>query len=183
MTFSVAEVQYLLSAPNANAGYAVPGTVYNSNGLFTSTTQVDLSVAKNNLFPDTTGPQNAQQQVDYQCVFVYNSDTSTILTNATAWIPTSSVVSNAISWALGADPTPPSSYTSSIAQAVEITSPYIAPAGVTTWAGPSATLSGGVLLGTINPRQVKALWVRRTANAIPAQSASFILYTSFGTSS
>ncbi len=183
MTFSTASVQYLLAAPNAVAGYALPGTVYNSNGLFCSTTQVDLSVTKNNVFPDTTGPQNAQHQVDYQCLFVYNSDTVTTLTAATAWIPTGSVVSNAITWAIGADPTPPSGYTSSTPQAVSVSSPYIAPAGVSTWAGPSASLSGGVVLGDILPRQVAALWVRRTATGTPASSASFILYTSFGTNS
>jgi hypothetical protein len=183
MTFSVAEVQYLLAAPNAVSGYSLPGTVYNSNGLYCSTTQVDLAVPQNNVFPDTTGPQNASQQVDYQCLFVYNSDTTTTLTAATVWIPTSSIVSSALLWTVGADPTPPSSYTSSTPQAVSITSPYIAPAGVLTWASPSSTLSGGVLLGNILPRQVAALWIRRTATGNPGSPVSFILYTSFGTSS
>lgn len=176
------DIQYLLAAPNATAGYQLPGTVYNSNGLFASTTQIDLAVPKDNLFPDGTGPQTAAQQVDYQCVFVYNSNTVSTFTGVTMWIPTSSVVSSAINWAIGADPTGVTPYQSTSHQAVLISSPYLAPAGVTTWLGPSSTIAGGVFIGDIGPRQVYPVWVRRTLTGTPANPASMILYASGGQS-
>lgn len=172
------EVQYLLAAPNASSGYTLPGTVYNSNGLFCSTTQIDLAVPANNLFPDTTGPQNAQQQVDYQCVFVYNSDTVTTMIATQVWIPSFSVTSASISWAFGLDPTGPTAYTSSSHQAVLISSPYVAPVGVTTWAPPSSTVSGALLIGNLGPRQVYPVWIRRTATGNPGNS-QFNLQTTF----
>lgn len=173
------EVQYLLAAPSASAGYAVPGTVYNSNGMYCSTTQVNVEVAQNNLFPDLTGPQNSQQQVDYQCIFIYNSDTTASMVSVVAWIPTSSVTSASVNWAIAADPTLPSSYTSTSQQALLIANPQTAPAGITSWVAPSTTPSGGVFLGTISARQVCPVWIRRTATGLAAASAAFSLQVTF----
>lgn len=173
------EVQYLLAAPNASAGYAVPGTVYNSNGEFCSTTQANTTVAANNLFPDLTGVQNAAQMVDYQCLFVYNSDTTTYMANTIAWLPTSSILSSAVNWAIAPDPTGASSYTSISQQALLIANPQVAPAGITVWTGPSATFTGGISLGTIGPRQVCPIWVRRSATGIAAATAGFTLNVTF----
>jgi hypothetical protein len=180
MALQASDIQYLLSAPNAIAGYSLPGTVYNSNGLYCSTTQVDLSVAKNNLFPDETGPQTAAQQIDYQCVFVYNSNMSYVFTGVTMWIPTTSVVSSAIDWQIAADPQGVSPYTQTGAQAALISSPYIAPAGVTDWVGPSTSIAGGVFIGDIGPQQVFPVWIQRTATGTAANPASMILYASGG---
>jgi hypothetical protein len=173
------EVQYLLSAPNADQGYTSPGSVYNSNGMYCSTTQVNSEVSLDNLFPDVTGPQNAAGQVDYQCVFVYNSDTTDAMTNCMAWIPVSSLTSGALEWAIAADPTGVSNYNVTSQQAVEIASPYVAPSGVTSWSAPSSTVSGGIALGTINARQVYPLWIRRTATGVSAAPAGFDLYVTF----
>jgi hypothetical protein len=182
MALQSSDIQYLLAAPNATSGYSLPGTVYNSNGLYCSTTQVDFSVPRNNVFPDEMGPQTAAQQVDYQCVFVYNSNTSSTFTGVTMWIPTTSVVSSAINWALGADPTGATPYQSTGSQAVEISSPYIVPSGVNSWAAPSSSIAGGVFVGDIGPRQVCPVWIRRTATGTPANLASMILYASGGQS-
>lgn len=173
------EVQYLLSAPNANAGYASASTVYNSNGNYVSTTQVDVSVAQNNLFPDLTGPQNAAQQVDYQCVFVYNSDPSVTMVNSVAWIPSNTLTSNAISWAIAADPTGVSNYNTTSQQALLISNPQVAPAGIATWIAPGANFSTGAALGTIGPRQVYPIWIRRTATGAASTGAGFTLYVTF----
>lgn len=181
MTFTAADVQYLLAAPNASAGYAVPGTVYNSNGLYCSTTQLNLEVPGNNFFPDLTGPQTAAQQVDYQCLFIYNSSDTVTMTGATVWMPSGSVVSDALDWAVGADAVGASPYESTSPQAASITSPYIEPSGVLSWVSPSSTISGGLFIGNINPQQVYCIWVRRTATGTAAEDASFLLYTSFGT--
>lgn len=173
------EVQYLLSAPNASAGYVVPGSVYNSNGNYASTTQVDLSVAQNNLFPDLTGPQNAARQVDYQCLFVYNSDMNTSMVNVYAWIPLSSLTSGAVDWAIASDPTGVSNYNVISQQAVTIANPYASPPGVTAWVPPSSSFTSGVSLGTIGPRQVYPVWIRRTATGVAATGVSFELFVTF----
>jgi hypothetical protein len=173
------EVEYLLAAPNASGGYVLPGTVYNSNGNYCSTTQVNVSVAQNNLFPDLTGPQNAAQQVDYQCVFVYNSDLTSTMVNVMAWIPSSSVTSGAVNWALAADPTGVSNYNAVSAQALLIANPQVAPAGITLWTAPSANFTTGVSLGTIGPRQVFPIWIRRSATGVAAPIAGFNLQVTF----
>lgn len=178
MTLTPSEVQYLLAAPNSVAGYTFPGTVYNSLGKYCSTTQVNAT-AQNNLFPDLTGVQNAALQVDYQCVFVYNSDASSSMSSTYVWIPSTSVTSSAITWAIAADTTGVSNYNSVSQQAILIANPTTAPAGITTWIAPSANFSGGVLLGTIGPRQVFPVWVRRTATGIGALSAAFNLQVTF----
>lgn len=173
------EVQFLLAAPAASAGYSIPGTVYNSNGKYCSTTQVNVSVAQNNLFPDLTGAQNAAQMVDYQCVFVYNSDTVTSMANTIVWMPSNAVVSSAVNWGLAPDPTGVSSYTSIAQQALLVANPQTAPAGISVWTAPSVTFSGGVSLGTIGPRQVFPIWVRRSATGVSAATAGFTLQVTF----
>jgi hypothetical protein len=169
MTFSLSEVQLLLSAPQASGGYVLPGSVYNSNGKWVSTTQVSTDPV-NSIFPDLPGAQNAAQQVDYQCVFVFNTDTTFSLTNPVAWLPTSALEgTSSITWAVGADTTPASVFNATTGpgggpQAGFITSPLIEPSTVTTWFAPSAEASGGASLPTlIGPQQVAAIWIRRTA--------------------
>jgi hypothetical protein len=173
-----ADVQYLLAAPSASAGYVNAGSVYNSNGLFCSTTQVDLAVSQNNFFPDLTGPQNAAMQVDYQCVFVYNSNTTDTMFTSQVWIPSPTVTSASVNWAFGADPTGVTSATSTSPQAVLVSSPYVAPSGVTSWSIPSSTVSGSILVGSIGPRQVCPIWIRRSATGNPGNS-SFNLQVTF----
>jgi hypothetical protein len=160
---NITEVQLLLAAPQAAQGYATPGSVYNSNGRWASTTQLNATTTLNNLFPDLTGPQNAAEQVDYQALFVYNSDDTDTMTNVWAWLPTSAVA-GPLDWAVGADSTGVSSYNSIIQQAGYITAPTLAPTTVTTFYGPSSSASGGAQLPSIGPGQVAPIWIRRTAN-------------------
>lgn len=170
MTFTSG--QLLLAAPQAAGGYLSPGSFYNSLGRWASTTQLNAGVPLNNLFPDATGPQNAAGQVDYQCLFVYNSDTAQTMTNITAWIPSSSVT-GALQWAVGVDSTNASTYDYTTApQAGYISSPTIAPATVPTWAGPSAEVNGGLAMNPLAPGMVSAVWIRRTAVGSPAYSGA-----------
>jgi hypothetical protein len=175
----ISEVQYLLAAPNASAGYSSPGTVYNSNGMYCSTTQVNGSVVANNIFPDLTGPQVAAQQVDYQCLFIYNSDTTSPMVNTKVWFPSSSILSSAVNWEVAPDPTGVTAYNFIDQQAVSIANPLAAPAGVTGWMPPSADSTGGVNLATIGPRQVAAVWLKRSATGLPASPAGFDLQVTF----
>lgn len=173
------EVQYLLAAPNASSGYSDPGTVYNSNGNYCSTTQINVEVSGNNTFPDLTGVQNAAQMVDYQCFFVYNSDTVSSMANTYVWLPLSAIISNSINWAIAPDPTGASSYTTTSQQALLVANPQVAPAGITSWTGPSSAFTGGINIGTIGPRQVFPVWMRRTATGIAANPAGFTLQVTF----
>lgn len=164
--------QLLLSAPQANGGYTAPGTVYNSLGRWCSTTQVNAGTPANNLFPDETGPENANLQTDYQCVFVYNPDPSAALVNVTAWLPQSYIL-GPLNWAVAADTTPASPYDYTIApQAGYINSPLVAPSTVTTWAQPSATVSGGAPLNPLAPGMVTAVWIQRTATGSAAYTGA-----------
>jgi hypothetical protein len=176
------DIEFFLSAPQASAGYTMPGVAGNSLGLYVSTTQ--LSTAQNgldNLLLDLPGAQNAANQVDYGCLFIYNSNAVNYMLNPVAWIPTGLLgAQNTASFAIGADPTLPSVLGSSNPQAVAIQSPVIAPTGVTTWAPPSATSAGGVALPNIPPRYVAAVWVRRTANG-GAGLNSFTVDVTFNT--
>jgi hypothetical protein len=172
---SVSTPQLLLAAPAAASGYSAPGVVYNSLGKFASTTQPNADVPLDNIFPDLTGPQNAAQQIDYQCLFFYNSDTTFTLTNVTAWLPTAGIQTAAIDWAVGADTTLPSLFTSSTPQAGFITSPLIAPSTVTSFVGPVAELPGGVSLGSIAPSHVAAFWIRRTATGFTDENGDPVL--------
>lgn len=175
-------VQLLLAAPQAASGYVTPGSVYNSNGRWASTTQLNQTVTLDNLFPDLAGPQNAAQQVDYQCLFVFNTDETDTMTNVVAWLPQSGLLTEAVDWAVGADTTAASPATATgAAQAGYITSPTLAPSTVSAWKSPSASIAGGAPLPSIEPGQVAALWIRRTAigySAGPVQ-AGFNLQVTF----
>lgn len=176
---NISEVQLLLSAPQAANGYSSPGTVYNSNGKWASTTQLNTTTTLNNLFPDITGAQNAQGQTDYQCLFVYNTDSTDTMTNVWAWIPSSSVL-GPLAWAVGADTTGASSYNSILQQAGYITAPTITPVTVTAWYGPSTEATGGAQLPSIGPGQVAAFWIRRTATDSAAYTGdSFDIQVTF----
>jgi hypothetical protein len=55
---------------------------------------------------------------------------------------------------------------SSAAQAAVISNPTLAPSGVSTWAAPSSTFSGGVALPNIPAKNVAAVWIKRTATGV-----------------
>lgn len=157
------DIQFLLSAPQAAAGYVMPGSPGNSLGLFTSTSQ--LSASTDNLFTDLTGAQNASFQVDYGCVFIYNSNQFDAMLNPVAWLPSALLgVNNTATFQIGADGTSPSPLSSVYAQAAVIQSPILPPSNIATWATPSANATGGVALSVIPPGCVAAVWIRRTAH-------------------
>lgn len=187
MTAIVAsDVQFLLSAPSATSGNSAAGTPGNSRGNFVSTTQLSTaSGGLDNLFTDLTGSMNAADQVDYQCLFVYNATASgNSMLNVVAWIPSSSDPQTATLHAIAVDNlnTGASALASSTAQAKLIATTTTAPSGITSWSSPSASNSGGVSLGTIAPGYVKAVWLRRTAqNSAPLNSDGFTIEVDFDT--
>lgn len=177
-----ADIQYLLAAPGASAGYANSSSVYNSLGKYTSTTQISAT-ALNNMFPDLTGAQNAASQVDYQCVFLLNNTASgdTAL-NGVVWLPNSGYVSGGANISIGVDPAGATVKTSSAQQAALIANATTAPSGVSTFVGPSATSSGGLAVANLAPGSVLAVWIRRTAtNSAPVNNDGFVLEYDFDT--
>lgn len=113
----------------------------------------------NNLFPDTTGAENAASQVDYQCIFLYNANGVNTWIGVVAWISTE--VAGGDSIAIGVDPTASSAVGSAAAQAVQVANKNTAPAGVA-FSSPT-TQASGIAVGDIPAGQVKAIWIRRTA--------------------
>lgn len=167
------DIQWLLSAPQAAAGYAMPGNAGNSLGLYVSTSQ--LSQTNNgldNIFNDLSGAQNAGLQVDYACVFVFNNNkTGNTMIAPVVWLPIQLLGgTNTATFAVGADPTLPSLLTATSPQATAISSSIIQPSNVSIWASPSSVPSGGVGLPNIPPGQVAAVWIQRTAGGLAGQN-------------
>lgn len=159
------EVQWYLSAPSAAQGYTTPGTPGNSRGGYISTSQLNQSVPLDNLFLDISGPENTAGQVVYQCVFLMNNTTSGLLMyDIYVSFPSVYWTDNGAELAIGLDPTGISVYNSTFSQAVTISSPTQAPAGVNTWyPGPHTFFGNGAPVGSLSPHQVVPLWIRQTA--------------------
>ena len=198
MTAIVAsDIQFLLSAPTATAGYATAGSVGSSWGKFVSNTQIS-STPLDNLFTDITGAENAASQVDYACVFILNNTASgNSMLNTVLWLPTSADVSGGATVSVGLDPVSgPANITapvktSSSAQASVIasgTNGGSAPGSISTWVSNVGTdpaapnYTGGLQMGTIAPGCVRAFWVRRTAaNTGPVNADGFGWQVDFDT--
>lgn len=163
------DILFRLSAPNASSGNTqlnVPGNLW--GGYVSSTVLSGTNL--NSIFPDITGAENAAQQVDYACIFVHNNTASgNSMVSALGWIPTSGVTPGGASIQAALDPTGATILTSNTQQAVKITSPYIAPAGVTGWISPVSSIptgpsfTNGLQMGTIAPGFVYPIWFKRTA--------------------
>lgn len=135
-----------------------PGAAGTSLGKYI--TNADLTDnTLNNLFPDTTGAENAASNVDYQCVFIYNAHATLTWQSVVVWI--SAEVAGGDSTAIGVDTTAASAVGSAGAQALTIANKNTAPAGVT-FSSPT-TQGTGIAVGDIPAGQVRAIWVRRTA--------------------
>lgn len=157
------DIKFLLSAPQSASGYTLPGSPGNSLGLYAATTQLSTTPL-DCLFLDLGGAANAADQIDYACVFIYNSNTTHTMIAPMAWLPVGRIGNtNTALFAVGADPVPPSILGSSGPQAVGIGNSVQAPSGVTPFAGPSATPAFGVALPNIPAASVAAVWIRRTA--------------------
>lgn len=166
------------SVKTGSAGNSTGSSAANSLGTYISTTQWAGGVA-NDLFDDVSGAENASSVVDYRCIFVHNSNGSNPLTGTVVYL--SAETSGGASIALAADPTAASAIGSATAQALTATTETAPGAGVTglTYASP-VTSGTGVSLGTINPGQAKAFWVRRTAANTAALSSDGVTITVYG---
>lgn len=154
------DIRYRYSVVSGTAGNLVatggPGT---SRGRHVSTTPLPDG-GLNNLFPDITGDENAAGNVDYQCIFVYNSHATLTLKAAKVWIA-SEIAGGALA-ALALDNIGVTALGANVTQATEIPGKDSAPAAVSVFS--TATTKGSALLiGDMPPGTVRAIWIRRTA--------------------
>lgn len=156
-----ADVIFRYSTKSGAAGNSTAGTALASLGTWISTTAW-AGGGVNDLFDDITGAQNAASQVDYRCVFVYNSNAANSYQNAVVYL--SAETAGGANLALAVDTTAASVLAAGTAQALTATTATAPGAGVTglTYSSPT-TAATGISLGSIPVGQVKAFWVRRTA--------------------
>jgi hypothetical protein len=175
------EILWYLANPNGGAGFQGVSTPGNSLGKYMSTTQVYSTVPLDDVFLDITGAQNAGGQVDYQCMFMWNNTISGNTMHAPyVWMPSQFYTYGGATMAVGVDPTGPTPYNSSTQQAVQINTNTSAPAGVSTWYGPNATATSGLLVPDILPGYCIGIWLQRTAtDSPPLAPQSFALQVTF----
>jgi hypothetical protein len=160
MPIVTADIKVRLSVPTASAGDATAqGSVNNSLGKYMSTTPVTDNTI-NNLFDDVTGDENASHDVEYRCIFIYNSHATLTWQNPMVWL--SAEVAGGANAAIGIDTTAASAHNATGVQALTVVDEGTAPVGVT-FSSPT-TKAGGLALGSLAPLQCRAVWVRRTAN-------------------
>lgn len=153
------DIKYHLSIPGAALGMASAQPDANASlGGFVSTTEA-ISSTLHALFDPITGDENAAEDVEYRCVFVRNSNGTSTLYDAVAWL--SAETAFGADAAIGLDPAGIVAGNSSTAQAAVIADEDDAPTGVT-FSAPTTKLTG-LNIGDIGPGQVQAIWLRRTA--------------------
>lgn len=159
MSIITAEILYKTSIVTGAAGNAAAQAVAGSSlGKYISTSQI-VDATLNNLFPDVTGDENAASNIDYQCMFVHNSNASLTWTSPFVWL--SAEVAGGVTTAIAVDTTAASAIGSAGAQAVTIANKNTAPAAQTFTA--PTTKGTGIALGSLPNGQCKGIWVRRTA--------------------
>lgn len=160
MAITATDIHFRKATTSGAAGNSTaPGAAGTSLGKYI--TNADMTdAALNNLFPDTTGDENAASQVDYQCMFVYNAHATLAWQSPVAWL--SAEVAGGTSVAIGWDTTASSAVGSASVQAVTIADKNTAPAGAS-FTAPTTKVGAAASPGNIAATNVKALWIRRTA--------------------
>lgn len=158
---SATDIKFRYSVKTGSAGNTTAQADPNASlGKYISTTAWSGGVL-HDLFNLLTGDQNAAGQVDYRCVFVYNSSTTNIFYSPVLWI--SSQVAGGADLAIGVDPISSFDVNTVSAQANQITTTTTTPVSTIAFSAP-VTKQTGLSLGDMLPGTVKGIWLRRTAN-------------------
>lgn len=159
MAIAASDINFRYSVKTGAAGNSTAGTASGSLGKWISTTEV--TTAKNDLFDNISGAENASSTVDYRCVFVHNGHASLDYQNSGGYV--ASEVAGGASVTLAVDNIGQTviSYDSN-AQADEITNETTAPTGVGAFSAPT-TPATALSMGTIPAGACRAIWVKRTA--------------------
>jgi hypothetical protein len=165
MAIVEADIEYRFSV-TTGPGDSTAGSASTSLGEFISTTEI-TDATLHNLFDAISGSENAAEDVEYRCIFAYNSHATLTWQNVTAWLE--SEVSGGANAAISVDTTAASAVDSASAQAKEVANESTAPSGQT-FSSPT-TKAAGLSMGNIGPGEVKALWIQRTATDSSALSS------------
>lgn len=135
--------------PNASLG-----GIRTSTAIVTDTSQ--------NLFDNVSGAESRDGRTEYRCIFVYNSNSSSTLTNARIWISQNTIAADdEVDMALNPN-VGVGSNTTEFVIGTETTTPNPTPTTMVF----SHPLSGTPLtIGDIPPLNQKGVWFRRVVNA------------------
>ena len=159
MPITSSDIKLRLAVTTGSAGNSTAqGNANNSLGKYISTTDFTTNTL-GNLFDDVSGDENAASDVEYRCLFVYNSHGSLTWQGPKVWI--SAEVAGGASIAIGIDTTAASAVGNSSAQGLQIADESTAPSGVS-FSSPTSK-GTGLSLGDLAAGNVKAIWIRRTA--------------------
>lgn len=173
MAILASEIKMRLSTQSGTAGNTLTSTGSASLGKYISTT--DMPSSLDQFFPTITGAQNAASQVDYLCVFVYNSNATLTLTAPTVYLSGGDPAGGA-NVAIAVDTTAASAVGSATAQALIATSTTAPGASITGLAYSTPTTAGaGIALGNLAAGQCRAIWIRRSATNSAATSETITL--------
>jgi len=159
MPVAAADIKLRYSTKSGTQGNSTAGNADGSLGKYLSTTDIPDNQL-NNLFDDVTGAENAASDVEYRCLFIYNSHATDSWLNVKVWIQ--SEVAGGASIAIAIDNIAASPANSSSAQAAEIANEDTAPTGVGAFSSPT-TEGAALTVGTLAAGQCRAVWVRRSA--------------------
>ena len=159
MAITSSDIKYRLATTAGSAGNSLSqGDPNASLGKYISTTDV-ANATLHALFDVVTGDENAASDVEYRCLFIYNSHGTLTLEGPKVWL--SAETSGGCNAAIGIDTTAASAVGNGSAQALTIANEGTAPAGVS-FSSPTSK-GAGLSLGDLAAGQVRAVWVRRTA--------------------
>lgn len=168
------DIKFYYSVASGSAGDSTAGSAATTyEGKWMSNTQWTGGTL-DDLFSDVTGAENAGGQVDYRCIFIYNTNATNTFITPVIWFSALVSSSGATTKALGLDTTAASPYNSSSQQALTIANSTTAPTGVT-FSTPT-TFASGISLGSLLPGYVVAVWIQRTAiNGVALNNDGFTL--------
>ncbi len=167
-------LQFRWSTPIGAAGNEhAAGSPGYSLGKWVATTSVG-NASLFNRFPVILGSERLNSNVDYQCVFRYNSHPYITLSATKLWVSNSVIGVADVAFAV--DNIPPTVISSTVQQAAAIGSKDDAPLGVGAFSAPT-TEGSALSLGTLAPGYVKAFWVRRTAIAASDRHDDWVTLT------
>jgi len=163
------ELLWYFSVKTGSAGNSTAGTAAGSLGKYLSTTQWTGGTL-HDLFDIITGDENVASDVEYRCVFVRNSNGSSLALQNSKFYLAGAETSGGANIAIGIDPAGATAIGSASAQAAEVVDENTAPSGVT-FSAPTTKAGSTITLASLPAGQCVALWVRRTATNSAAQNA------------
>lgn len=158
MSITTSDLKFYYSVVTGAAGDSTAGTAGGSLGKFCSQTPVGSGAGA--FFDDVSGSENAAMESEYRCFFLRNDHATLTATNVTVFMQ--SQVAGGADCAIALDNIAASAKGASAAQAAQIASEDVAPTGVGSFSTTAVDDASGLVVGSLAPGQVKAIWVKRT---------------------